>query len=76
MKEVIILKTRRSHYSVDECADETMTVQELIDILSDYEPDTKICYSNDNNYTYGYIGMYDIKTREIEDDEDEDEDEE
>ena len=53
---MIILKTNRTYYGAEEAERETMTVGELIDILRMYDEDDKVAFSNDNGYTYGYIG--------------------
>ena len=51
-----------------------MTVRELIDELEcNYNEDDKIVFSNDNGYTYGYIGAGYIDARRVETYEEEEE---
>ncbi len=54
---VVLLHTRRTGYSIKEVLDETytLTVQELISYLSDFDPESPVLFSNDNNYTFGEI---------------------
>ena len=66
----IIFKTKREGYDTNQCG-KTLTVQELIDILSGYDPESKIYYSNDNGYTYGSIKEYDIDEKYEAEDKDE-----
>ena len=54
MKDVLMFNTSRDGYGVDQCG-ETMTVKELIELLSEYDEDTEIFYKNDDGYTYGRI---------------------
>lgn len=53
-KEVLFLEGRRNGYGIEQCG-ETMTVGELINLLSDYDEDTEVFINNDNGYTYGNI---------------------
>jgi hypothetical protein len=57
MKETFtILKTNRSEYNIKEAAVQSITVRELIDYLRDNaDLDSRIVFSNDGGYTYGYI---------------------
>lgn len=70
MKEFLMFDTDRDGYCVDQCG-KTMTVGELIELLSQYDEDTEIFYRNDNGYTYGRIteGRIDIHYIEDEDEE-------
>ena len=63
----ITLEAKKEGYAPDQCGS-TMTVQELIDYLSDFDPESKIYCSNDNGYTYGSINCYSINEK-YEDDE-------
>ena len=77
-KSVLVLEAHRNCYDLDQLGD-TMTIGQLIDLLQNYDPDTIICTSHDNGYTFGEIERWDFeeKTFEIDDeDEDEEEDEE
>ena len=66
----ILLNTKRTGYSVNQILDNkyTLTVQELIDCLSDFDPDSPILFSNDNGYTFGELNDYTIDEIEIEND--------
>lgn len=77
-KEVIMLNTGRDGYSVGQCDDyygKTMTVGELIELLSDYDEDTPIYFKNDDGYTYGVIDEDRIETEYVDDDDDDDDEE-
>lgn len=65
----ITLETKRNGYSPDQCG-KTMTVQELIDCLSWFDPEAKVYFSNDNGYTYGNISEWDFNEKYEEEDED------
>lgn len=65
----ITLETKRNGYAPDQCG-KTMTVQELIDCLEEFDPDAKVYFSNDNGYTYGNISEWDFNEKYEEDDED------
>ena len=70
MKDVLMFKTGRDGYSTEQCG-ETMTVGELIEILSESDEDTEIFYKNDNGYTYGYLTEGRIRLEEVEEEDDE-----
>lgn len=56
MEKIAILKTNHSEYSIKEAATGSITVRELIEYLQDnLYLDSRIVFSNDNGYTYGYI---------------------
>ena len=56
MEKITILKTNRYEYSIKEAADNSITVRELIEYLQyNTDLDSRIVFSNDNGYTYGYI---------------------
>lgn len=65
----VTLETSRDGYSPDQCGN-TLTVQQLIDILSGFEPEAKIYLSNDRGYTYGAIKDYSLDEK-YEDNDDE-----
>lgn len=54
-ERIIVLDTNRSYYDVKEAADDSMTVEELIEELRYLPGDSKVVFRNDNGYTYGYI---------------------
>lgn len=61
MNQVVALRTNRDYYDVREAAEYSLTVNELIDILSYYSGDTKVVFSNDNGYTYGVLSDNTVK---------------
>jgi hypothetical protein len=61
MKPIVTLKTNRDYYDAKECAENSMSVGEFMDMLSNYPNDAKIVFSNDNGYTYGVVGNIAIK---------------
>lgn len=61
MKPIVTLKTNRDYYDAKECAENSMSVGEFMDMLSNYPSDAKIVFSNDNGYTYGVVGNIAIK---------------
>ena len=72
----LIINTTRSGYNPSQCYS-TMTVGELIDFLSQYDPATKVYTGHDNKYTFGEIRESRIEEYfEDEDEEEEDEEEE
>ena len=56
MKTIVTLEATRSDYSAKEAARNTLTVGELISYLEQYDEDSPVVFSNDNGYTYGYLG--------------------
>ena len=65
MERIITLSTRRSDYSIKEAAEDSMTVEELIEELSYLPGDCKVVFKNDNGYTYGYIMDRDIDSEDV-----------
>ena len=55
MTQIIKFEVGRDDYDIRDCANASVSVGELIDILSHYDKDTKIVFSNDEGYTYGAI---------------------
>ena len=51
-EKVLLIESTREGYAPHQCT-YTLTVGELIDILSDYDDDTPVLFSNDHGYTYG-----------------------
>jgi hypothetical protein len=60
MERIITLSVNRSHYDIKGAADESMTVEELIEELRYLPGDCKVVFKNDGGYTYGYIQDRDI----------------
>ena len=71
----LIMNTTRSGYNPSQCYS-TMTVGELIEVLQQYDPDTKIYTGHDRKYTFGEIRESQFEEYYEEDEEDEDLDEE
>lgn len=61
----IIIRTSRTGYGIDQVR-RTVTVGELIDILSQYDEESKVYLSFDNGYTYGGIIERDFDEEEVE----------
>lgn len=61
MNQVVALRTNRDYYDVREAAEYSLTVDELIDILSNYSGNAKVVFSNDNGYTYGVLSDNTVK---------------
>ncbi len=57
--DFIKIETRRNGYAPDQCG-KSITVGELIELLSQYDEDTPVYTSHDDGYTYGNICNYDI----------------
>lgn len=70
MKNIAILKTNRYEYDAKLAADRSITIREFIDLLKEnfYDLDTKIVFSNDGGYTYGYVTENTIDEIEVEED--------
>lgn len=66
----VLLNTRRTGYSIKQILDNkyTLTVQELMDYLSDFDPESPVVFSNDNGYTFGEIDGNSFDEVEIEND--------
>ena len=62
MNQVVALRTNRDYYDVREAAEYSLTVDELIDMLSNYSGDAKVVFSNDNGYTYGVVSDNTVKS--------------
>ena len=50
----LYIEGRRNGYDTEQCG-RTMTVEELIEFLKQYDGDTKVYLNNDNGYTFGSI---------------------
>ena len=62
--EVLFISGKRNGYNIEQCG-ETLTVGELIEILSEYDGETPIYLNNNNSYTFGSITRNDIYGDEI-----------
>lgn len=61
--KALFIEGKRNGYGPDQCG-RTMTVGELISILSEFDEDRPVFLRNDNGYTYGSIREEDINTAE------------
>lgn len=59
----LFIEGKRNGYGPDQCG-RTLTVGELIEILSGFDEDRPVFLRNDNGYTYGSITERDINTAE------------
>lgn len=66
MIRIVTLNTNRSEYDIRDAAERSMTIGELIDELVRYDRNEKIVFSNDNGYTYGYVGAGYIDEHRVE----------
>lgn len=69
---ILALEAERTGYTPDQVG-QTMTVGELIALLSDYDEDTPIYTSQDNGYTYGGIYWHSLREEVKNDDVDDQE---
>lgn len=61
--QILFIEGKRNGYNIEQCG-ETLTVGELIELLSEYDEDTPVYLRNDNGYTYGSIIQGDLYTNE------------
>ena len=73
MEKIVTLLTSRDEYDIRRASGSSMTVRELIDELENYPLDSKIVFSNDRGYTYGYITYSKIDMEHVETFEEEEE---
>lgn len=59
----LFIEGKRNMYGIDKYST-TLTVGELIEILSGYDDDTPVYLRNDGGYTYGSLTERDINTAE------------
>lgn len=57
MRSVVFIDAVNSGYSVEQ-VETTMTVADLVELLSCYEPESSVFLRFDNGYTYGGIAPY------------------
>ena len=61
----LFIDGRRDGYEPSQCY-KTITVGEMIEILSEYDEDMEIYLKNDNGYTYGSIDYDSFSVEEVE----------
>lgn len=67
MQTIVMLLTNREEYDIRDAASRSMTVRQLIDELEcNYDENAKIVFSNDNGFTYGYVGAGYIDSKRVE----------
>lgn len=64
--DALFIEGRRNGYAPTQCG-ATLTVGELIDLLSDYDEDLPVYLNNDNGYTFGSITGDSFEESETED---------
>ena len=68
--KALYIEGKRNGYGPDSCG-RTLTVGELIALLSEFDEDRLVYLRNDNGYTYGSITEMDLlPAEELEDEED------
>ena len=69
-KQVLIIEAKREGYSIEQAENEreAITVGELMQMLEDFDEDTKVYISNDNGYTYGSVTEYRIREDGVDED--------
>ena len=70
-KQVLIIEAKREGYTIEQAENErkAITVGELMQLLEDFDEDTKVYISNDNGYTYGSVTEYRIREEWVDEDE-------
>lgn len=70
-KPVIIIEAKREGYTIEQAENEreAITVGELMQMLEDFDEDTKVYISNDRGYTYGSVTEYRIREDWVDEDE-------
>ncbi len=62
-REALFINANNNGYEPSQCG-RTITVGELINLLSDFDEDRPVYLRFDDGYTYGSIGEYDFNTAE------------
>lgn len=65
----VAMECSRTGYGPDQVVGDSMTVNELIDVLNGFDGDMKIVTSHDGGYTYGPISYGDFEEINVSDDE-------
>ena len=66
METIVKLRTNRSEYDIRNSAKYSITVEELIEMLERCPRNAKVVFSNDNDYTFGELGVNTIRFAEVE----------
>ena len=67
-RKALFIEGNRNCYGPDQRESCTMTVGELISLLEDFDPDSKVFLRNDNGYTYGSLSYEDFQEGQYDDD--------
>lgn len=57
--KALYINTNHTGYSPEQCG-RTMTVGDLVDLLSEFDENTRVYFRNDGGYTYGCIAYSDV----------------
>lgn len=57
---MIFINGKRNGYGPEQCG-RTLTVGELIELLSEFDADKQVFLKNDNGYSFGSITEYDLE---------------
>lgn len=57
---MVFINGKRNGYGPEQCG-RTLTVGELIELLSEFDADAPIFLKNDNGYSFGSITEYDLE---------------
>ena len=66
MTEYVVIEASRTAHNPSQVK-QTMTVGELIDLLSEYNENSPVVLSHGNGYIYDGIMRYDFYTKEVDD---------
>lgn len=58
-KKFLFINGKRNGYNTEQCG-ATLTIGELIDILSNFDENMPVYLKNDNGYTYGNVTENDL----------------
>ena len=56
----VFINGKRNGYNPEQCG-RTLTVGELIELLSELDEDAQVFLKNDNGYSFGSITEYDLE---------------
>lgn len=65
MEQIVTIKTSRDYYDAKECAEYSLSVAEVMEILSRCPNDAKVVFSNDNGYTFGVVSNNTFKITNV-----------
>jgi len=62
-RDAVVFDARHEAYSIQDIADEAMTVGELRNVLRNYDDDDLVILSYDNGYTFGSLHEGEIERK-------------